>query len=147
MNILDQKFQKILESLVREEPPQEVDLKSLPQSDLLFVSQLMKLLGKGDVSKMVQKDTKLSTHQEEELELIKLALQEADPKAAVYKQLVSKLNFYIILQQQQYYIILFRLLFSDQKDDKILLNVVIQLYFQSIESTTPNELIFTYYTY
>ncbi|CAL6012315.1 Conserved_hypothetical protein [Hexamita inflata] len=92
MNILDQKFQKILESLVREEPPQEVDLKSLPQSDLLFVSQLMKLLGKGDISKMVQKDTKLSTHQEEELELIKLALQEADPKAAVYKQLVSKLN-------------------------------------------------------
>ncbi|CAL6012279.1 Conserved_hypothetical protein [Hexamita inflata] len=92
MNILDQKFQKILESLVREEPPQEVDLKSLPQSDLLFVSQLMKLIGKGDISKMVQKDTKLSTHQEEELELIKLALQEADPKAAVYKQLVSKLN-------------------------------------------------------
>ncbi|CAL6012291.1 Conserved_hypothetical protein [Hexamita inflata] len=92
MNILDQKFQKILESLVREEPPQEVDLKSLPQSDLLFVSQLMKLLGKGDISKMVQKDTKLSTHQEEELELIMLALQEADPKAAVYKQLISKLN-------------------------------------------------------
>ncbi|CAL6107217.1 Conserved_hypothetical protein [Hexamita inflata] len=92
MNILDKKFQNIFESFVREEPVHEIKLKQLPQSDLLFVSQLMKLLGKGDISKMVQKDTKLSTHQEEELELIKLALQEADPKAAVYKQLVSKLN-------------------------------------------------------